>query len=155
MEKGRGKRTDTLQTDNVFTHKEYIEREAAKREELIKTLRLRAAIWEKMYDEDGVLKQAADAIEELQDTLGRKEHFDSLTEQNCKQPPSVRGVIVSANHGITYVGYDEPKPQQPKEEKYGMNVELLEYPTEKDWMKVKRRALVTIGKRPISTPTEE
>ena len=28
MEKGQGKGTDTLQTDNVFTHKEYIEREA-------------------------------------------------------------------------------------------------------------------------------
>lgn len=34
-------------------------------EELIKTLRLRAALWEKMYDEDNTLKQAADAIEEL------------------------------------------------------------------------------------------
>ena len=29
MEKGRGKGTDTLQTDNVYTRKEYIEREAA------------------------------------------------------------------------------------------------------------------------------
>ena len=29
MEKGQGKGTDTLQTDNVFAHKEYIEREAA------------------------------------------------------------------------------------------------------------------------------
>lgn len=29
MEKGQGKGTDTLQTDNVFTRKEYIEREAA------------------------------------------------------------------------------------------------------------------------------
>ena len=29
MEKGRGKGTDTLQTNNVFTRKEYIEREAA------------------------------------------------------------------------------------------------------------------------------
>ena len=28
MEKGQGKRTDTLPTDNVFTRKEYIEREA-------------------------------------------------------------------------------------------------------------------------------
>ena len=27
MEKGRGKRTDTLQTDKVFTRKEYTERE--------------------------------------------------------------------------------------------------------------------------------
>lgn len=36
-----------------------------------------------------------------------------------------------------------------------MNVQLLEYPTDKDWMEVKRRALVTIGKRPISPPTEE
>lgn len=36
-----------------------------------------------------------------------------------------------------------------------MNVQLLEYPTEKDWMEVKRRALVTIGKRPISQPTDE
>ena len=29
MEKGQGKGTDTLQTDNVYTRKEYIEREAA------------------------------------------------------------------------------------------------------------------------------
>ena len=29
MEKGQGKGTDTLPTDNVFTRKEYIEREAA------------------------------------------------------------------------------------------------------------------------------
>lgn len=29
MEKGQGERTDTLQTDKVFTRKEYIEREAA------------------------------------------------------------------------------------------------------------------------------
>ena len=28
MEKGRGKGTDTSQTDTVFTRKEYIEREA-------------------------------------------------------------------------------------------------------------------------------
>ena len=36
-----------------------------------------------------------------------------------------------------------------------MTVQLLEYPTETDWMEVKRRALVTIGKRPISAPTDE
>ena len=36
-----------------------------------------------------------------------------------------------------------------------MKVELLEYPTDKDWMEVKHRALVTIGKRPISAPTDE
>ena len=30
MEKGRGKGTDTLQTDNFFTRKEYIERDAVK-----------------------------------------------------------------------------------------------------------------------------
>ena len=36
-----------------------------------------------------------------------------------------------------------------------MQVELLRYPTEEDWMEVKRRALVTIGKEPINPPTEE
>lgn len=36
-----------------------------------------------------------------------------------------------------------------------MNIELLEYPTQNDWMEVKRRALVTIGKRPISPPSED
>ena len=86
---------------------EYISREAA-----IKLVtRLRELADEQMFDfERKPYLQAADAIEELQDALGRKEHFDSLAEQNCKQTPSVRGVIVSANHGITYVGYDEPKP---------------------------------------------
>lgn len=33
-----------------------------------------------------------------------------------------------------------------------MKVELIEYPTEKDWLEVKRRALVTIGKKPVNTP---
>lgn len=32
-------------------------------------------------------------------------------------------------------------------------VELIEYPTERDWMEVKRRALVTVGKKPITPPT--
>lgn len=36
-----------------------------------------------------------------------------------------------------------------------MNVELLEYPTDKDWMEVKRRALVTVGKKPVTSPTGE
>lgn len=36
-----------------------------------------------------------------------------------------------------------------------MKVELLEMPNEKDWLEVKRRALVTIGKKPVTAPTEE
>lgn len=32
------------------------------------------------------------------------------------------------------------------------NISLLQYPTEKDWMEVKRRALVTIGKKPVTPP---
>lgn len=36
-----------------------------------------------------------------------------------------------------------------------MKVELLEHPTEQDWMEVKRRALVTVGKRPVSPPDDE
>lgn len=36
-----------------------------------------------------------------------------------------------------------------------MTVKLLEYPTSKDWMEVKRRALVTIGKKPIAPPSDE
>lgn len=33
-----------------------------------------------------------------------------------------------------------------------MKVELLEYPLERDWLEVKRRALVTVGKRPVTKP---
>ncbi len=33
-----------------------------------------------------------------------------------------------------------------------MEVELLQYPTEQDWMMVKRCALVTIGKQPVTEP---
>lgn len=84
-------------------------------ETLVEALRL-CAKYGKTEDALANAEQAADAIEELQDALGWKEHFDLLAEQDCKQTPSVRGVIVSANHGITYVGYDETKPQQPKEE---------------------------------------
>ena len=36
-----------------------------------------------------------------------------------------------------------------------MKVEMLNYPTEMDWMEAKRRALVTIGKAPVSPPSEE
>lgn len=34
-------------------------------------------------------------------------------------------------------------------------ISLLRYPTETDWMEVKRRALVTVGKEPINPPTDE
>ena len=36
-----------------------------------------------------------------------------------------------------------------------MKVETLEFPDERDWLKAKRRALVTIGKKPLDYPTEE
>lgn len=36
-----------------------------------------------------------------------------------------------------------------------MKVDLLEAPTEKDWMEVKRRALVTVGKRPVTPPDSD
>lgn len=36
-----------------------------------------------------------------------------------------------------------------------MKVELIEYPSEAVWMEVKRRALVTIGKKPVNPPTSE
>lgn len=36
-----------------------------------------------------------------------------------------------------------------------MKVELLSHPTEADWLEVKRRALVTIGKKPVTPPTEK
>lgn len=34
-------------------------------------------------------------------------------------------------------------------------VKLIEYPTAEDWLRVKKRALVTIGKTPLTQPTEE
>lgn len=33
-----------------------------------------------------------------------------------------------------------------------MNSELIGYPSSADWMEVKRRALVTVGKRPVTEP---
>ena len=36
-----------------------------------------------------------------------------------------------------------------------MKIELLEYPNEKDWMEIKRRALVTVGKKPVNAPDNE
>jgi len=35
-----------------------------------------------------------------------------------------------------------------------MKVELIRYPTEEDWMEVKRRALVTVGKQPVNPPCD-
>lgn len=36
-----------------------------------------------------------------------------------------------------------------------MFVEMIKSPTELDWMEVKRRALVTVGKKPVTAPAEE
>jgi len=36
-----------------------------------------------------------------------------------------------------------------------MTCQLIGYPNETDWMEVKRRALVTIGKRPVSAPDSQ
>lgn len=36
-----------------------------------------------------------------------------------------------------------------------MNIKLIESPTEKDWLEVKRRALVTVGMSPKNAPTDE
>lgn len=33
-----------------------------------------------------------------------------------------------------------------------MRVELIQYPTDEDWMECKRRALVTVGKSPVNPP---
>ena len=41
------------------------------------------------------------------------------------------------------------------EEENKIKVELIEYPTADDWMEVKRRTLVTIGKSAKNPPTEE
>lgn len=35
-----------------------------------------------------------------------------------------------------------------------MKVELIGYPNEHDWLEVKRRALVTVGKNPVTKPNE-
>ena len=36
-----------------------------------------------------------------------------------------------------------------------MKATLIEYPVDKDWMEVKRRALVTVGLKPVKEPTLE
>lgn len=36
-----------------------------------------------------------------------------------------------------------------------IKVELNEFPTDNDWLEVKKRALVTIGKKVKDAPTEE
>lgn len=36
-----------------------------------------------------------------------------------------------------------------------MKVEIAAYPTAWDWVEVKRRALLTVGKRPLTPPSEE
>ena len=35
-----------------------------------------------------------------------------------------------------------------------MKITMMEYPTDKDWMEVKRRALVTVGKVPVTAPDQ-
>ena len=35
-----------------------------------------------------------------------------------------------------------------------MRVELIEHPTDRDWLEVKRRALVTVGLKPVSAPSD-
>ena len=41
------------------------------------------------------------------------------------------------------------------EDKEEVKVELVEFPTQEDWMEVKRRTLVTVGKTVKNPPTEE
>ena len=36
-----------------------------------------------------------------------------------------------------------------------VEINLIEYPSEKDWGEVKRRALVTVGKKPLNAPDRE
>lgn len=36
-----------------------------------------------------------------------------------------------------------------------MNIQMIEFPTEKDWLEVKRRALVTVGLNPKNAPDDE
>lgn len=36
-----------------------------------------------------------------------------------------------------------------------MEIKLIKFPTEKDWLEVKERALLTVGKRPIHPPSSE
>lgn len=36
-----------------------------------------------------------------------------------------------------------------------MKIDLIDYPSDYDWMEVKRRALVTVGKSPINSPSSE
>lgn len=36
-----------------------------------------------------------------------------------------------------------------------MKVEMIRHPGEEDWMEVKRRALVTIGKKPVGAPDDQ
>lgn len=36
-----------------------------------------------------------------------------------------------------------------------VEINLIEYPSEKDWGEVKRRALVTVGKKPLHAPDEQ
>ena len=61
-------------------------------DELVKTLRLRAALWEKMYDEDNVLKQAADAIEEL---IAKLNHADDQIERLVEAAEERRWIPVT------------------------------------------------------------
>lgn len=35
-----------------------------------------------------------------------------------------------------------------------MKITMMEYPTDRDWMEVKRRALVTVGKVPVTAPDQ-
>lgn len=52
-------------------------------DDLVKRLR---STYEADYFDHGVLLEAADAIEKLQEQLGWKEHFDILTELDCNLP---------------------------------------------------------------------
>lgn len=36
-----------------------------------------------------------------------------------------------------------------------MTIELIKFPNEEDWMEVKRRALVTVGKNPVTPPNSQ
>lgn len=95
--------------------------------ELVKTLRLRAALWEKMYDEDIVLKQAADVIEAIPKTE-KTTRWIPVTERLPKEQETVltwgeQGIILlNWRHDNKWccclgdVTHWMPLPEPPKEE---------------------------------------
>ncbi len=85
-------------------------------EELVKTLRLRAELWEKVYGEESVSEKAADAIEELSETVNmQKAQIIAMAGEDKPRWISVDEALPEESEGTVLVCFPNKPPYNLEE----------------------------------------